>query len=843
MKNINFKMISLAIFSAVSIAYELFIMRVFSIGSWSNFGFLVISTALLGFGLAGTLLCFLNKSIKKSPQRWISVTAIVFIPTMVLGFVLTQQIPFNPIFVTSDLFQLFWIAVYYILFGIPFFMIALFTGLIFITLSSRINQLYFWNMAGSGLGGLIIILCMYVIPPQHLLLPLLLLSLIAAFLSFLNYSPANNRVMVKREYLISLGSVVVASLIVLLLFGNIKVSEFKSISYVRKYPDARLVHHSFSPMGEIDVFNSSRFHSAPGLSDIAIIDLKEIPKQDFWGLYTDGDGPFQVMGKLEESSAAYMDYLPLSAPYTILDKPDVLLANLNGGISAQLALYKNARKITIVEPNYELVGLLRDDPVLSKFNDHLLLRGNVSVVTTNPRAYCASHPDSQDLIEISLIDSIGSNGAWGHSINENFTYTKEAIADYMQALKQNGILAITVWNGLIPPRNVPKILSSIIVSLREQNIRNIDKRLFVFDLHRSTATILIKNTDFIPGEINNLVSFIRDKAFDPVYYPGIPKNPRSYESIMATYRNYFTNEVNMNEVKRDTSILDFKSSDFYHHMILEMLAGREEALFRNYIFDISPMTDDRPYYSVYLKPVQMSYYLDQLPDIMEEWGLLLVIGIFMQSILFGAIIILLPLFGRFKVLLVDKKAAVKTIIYFSCLGLGYMFMEMFLIQRLVFFISDPIFSVSIVLTSMLIISGIGSIISGRFQYKRSTVVLIAVGGIVASSLFYLFGLSPLLRSLQEIHFALKVIISIIIIAPSAFFLGMPFPNGLRAISDHMPDLLPWTWGMNGALSVTGAVLCRLISITFGFSLVLVLTMAIYITAALTFPTFAKKLLR
>ncbi|HEQ72187.1 MAG TPA: hypothetical protein ENN69_06840 [Spirochaetia bacterium] len=157
-----------------------------------------------------------------------------------------------------------------------------------------------------------------------------------------------------------------------------------------------------------------------------------------------------------------------------------------------------------------------------------------------------------------------------------------------------------------------------------------------------------------------------------------------------------------------------------------------------------------------------------------------------------------------------------------------------MIQRLVFFLSDPIFSTSIVLTSMLVISGLGSIASRFIAKTRTRVVHIAVLAIILTSLFYLFGLSPLLQQLQGAPLLVKAAISILIVAPAAFFMGMPFPNGLVALDKARPRLLPWAWGMNGAFSVTGSVLARLISIPFGFSFVILVTIGTYLFAGVLY---------
>jgi len=161
--------------------------------------------------------------------------------------------------------------------------------------------------------------------------------------------------------------------------------------------------------------------------------------------------------------------------------------------------------------------------------------------------------------------------------------------------------------------------------------------------------------------------------------------------------------------------------------------------------------------------------------------------------------------------------------------------EMVLIQKFVLFLAAPIYAVSIVITSMLILSGVGSRFSARYAANRTAGVRRAVTIIVPALAFYAFLLDPVLRVLLPLPLIVKFVAAILIMAPAAFFMGFPFPNGLSALSDARPQLLPWAWGMNGALSVTGAVLTKLISISYGFPAVLLVAAATYALAAVVFP--------
>jgi len=162
----NAKLLALFFISAAGIAFELYVMRVFSVGSWSNFGSLVITTALLGIGLAGIILTFLDDWVHRHTDAIMSLTAILLPFTMAGALNVAQMVPFNPVFLASDFRQFWFIGAYYIIYGVPFFIIAAFVGTAFIALRDKIQKVYFWNMIGSGVGGAFIVVFMFLLPPN-----------------------------------------------------------------------------------------------------------------------------------------------------------------------------------------------------------------------------------------------------------------------------------------------------------------------------------------------------------------------------------------------------------------------------------------------------------------------------------------------------------------------------------------------------------------------------------------------------------------------------------------------------------------------------------------------------
>jgi len=811
--------------SAAGIAFELYVMRIFSVGSWSNFGSLVISTALLGIGLAGIILTFVEESIRKRPEMYLSILSIALPLFMAASVILAQMVPFNPIFLASDSRQLWFIGAYYIIYGFPFFIIAAYVGISFVALRDKIQGVYFWNMLGSGLGGLFVVLFMFFLPPQYLLLPILALTILAALLTCCRQS---GKWVFPLPYVISLSLTTILSIVLTFFWGNIRISDYKDISYVRRYADSSLVHHSYGPAGEFHVYASRYFHFAPGLSDNAVLKIENLPAQLYWGLFIDGSGPIGIMGNLREEEKIYMDFLPMAAPYTMISEPDVLLVNLCGGINAQVALYNGARSIDIVEPSTEMIRLLKNDTTVSRFTGKLLDTDLINVIRGEGRSYCANNEGSYDLIEISLVDSVGLTDSGGYTVHEDFKYTVEAFKEYFSGLKEGGVLSVTVWDRLNPPRNVPRLLNTIIQAMKESGFEEPEKSLYSFGLLRSTSTILVKKGQFTARDLNDLNTFVKNCSFELFYAPGAELPLRDIDILLASYRYQF-------EDSSANSVETFTNADMYRTVIPRFFAGEAGKIEADYIFDIRPILDSRPYYTGFLKMGELPVYLDQLRDISEEWGYLLLFAMLIQACLFGLIVILIPIIGRRKTLFKKRRGTVGVIFYYAGLGLGYMLIEIYLIQRLAVFLSNPTYSTSIVITVMLVSSALGNITSSLLKRFRLFVVPIACALIGGGLLFYIFGLDSFLALFHSSSMMTRFLVSALVIAPPAFFMGIPYPNGLDSLQETKPHLLPWAWGMNGGLSLVGSALARLLSVASGFPVLLQLGIAVYLMVGALFP--------
>jgi Spermine/spermidine synthase domain len=838
MKLIHLRLAALFLVSVCVLAFEIEVMRVFSVASWSNFGAMVISIALLGFGLAGTLLTFLSARVRRKPDLWLVFSSFALGPSMAVAHVLAQLVPFNPVLIASDPAQLAWIGAYYAIYSVPFFAGGLFIGVAFTALASQTHKLYFWNMLGSGLGGLFILALMYALPPAALIYPLVGLGAVPALLCCVWWSPVEGRFHLRSQEAVLFSLLTGLCFLLLAHYGALSVSDFKPISYARKYPDAALVYSGSSPRGEMEVYSSSYFHFAPGLSDNASLAAGPMPQNAFLGLFTDGNGPVGIMRKLGPEEDRYLDFLPMAAPYLLMAQPKVLILRLGGGAGVHTALHEGAREIRVVEPDADLIHMLKDVPYFRAYTGGMLQDPRVKVTSGEARAFAGTTREKFDLVEIGLVDSIGLSQAGGYSVEENYLYTVEAIRDYLRCLAPDGILSITVWDRLNPPRNVPKLLASVAEAIRGDYEESPQKRVFAFNLLLSTATVLVKKSDFLPQETALLRDFCRRMSFDVDYYPGMTESPESLDSMLQGYASTYAPHGPRGPGGRAPGKAEapenLRPGDFYGLCLQEFAAFRQHELFSRYFFDIRPATDDRPYYSGYIKPRTIPLLLKRLGGISEEWGYLLLLGTLLQSLLFALVVIALPFIFRRRELFAGRPGTVSIILYYGCLGLGYMMAEIFLIQRFAFFLADPVYANAVVITALLVSSGTGSLLSGRTAVPRTTVVRSATAALLVLILACFIGLPLLLRALLGLPLAVKALAAVIIVAPLGLCMGVQFPAGLSALSENRREILPWAWGMNGALSVTGSVLTRVISVSAGFTVVLACVAGLYAAAGLLY---------
>ena len=312
----------------------------------------------------------------------------------------------------------------------------------------------------------------------------------------------------------------------------------------------------------------------------------------------------------------------------------------------------------------------------------------------------------------------------------------------------------------------------------------------------------MKKGEFGLAEVMTIKDFCRKRAFDLVYYPGIEQR----------------------EVNR-YSILE---KPVYHETMGDLLQGdKRDEVYENYVFNIRAPTDDKPYFFHFFRLSALFYLLrtlgrDWIPFL--EWGYVILWGTLAQALLLAPLFLLLPLVFLRNRERLPSLGKGKIFLYFSLLGLGFMFIEMGFIQKFILLLTHPILALALTLFTLLFFSGIGSLLSSRVGERGRW---IPFAGILFFSCIYVIFLDGLLKAFLPCSLFLKCILVVTLLAPLAFFMGMPFPIGLQLVADKQSSYIPWVWGVNGVASVIAPVLGSLLSVCLGFRAVMLLSLLLY----------------
>ena len=854
--------VSVGLVAGAVIALQIAVMRVFAVGSWTHFGSLVISLAMLGFSLSSVLIFLFKDWFDRHWQGAAATALFLFGPLAVAANLVAQQVPFNAIFIVSDPAQKWRLFANFVLYLLPFLSGAFFLGIVFLKSRTGFNRAYFADLTGSGLAGLVILGALYWFAPETIVVVPLLLWAAGALVWFAGRGA--RRLTAVAAGLAALSIAGYLALPGILGVPAIAVTQYKGISYARNFPDAKRIYRSVSPFGDLQIYKSSYMHFAPGLSDNAAFAIPEVPANTYVAMYIDGEGPEGIMRELPPKDAAYYRYLPAYYPYVLKQHPRTFVAEFGGGISTMVALHAGSQSVTAAESNPAILAAFRD-PRLKDVTSNILANPKLAMIDGDGRLYLAHTQKRYDVIDLSLATSVGLSNPGGFAIVEKYGYTREAMLDYMRALAPGGILSITLWNKEEPPKSVLKFYATIASAAKAFDPGSAAQSLFVSSSYLSTTTVLYKKGGFTGAEIAKLRDYTQAMSFDEIYSPGFSYDTSKTATLLAQYRGSIFGNGSAADAAAGAADLTGPAADpsqggaadgsppadpaaaaggdmapmpattmgrlVWHYLI----HGGWPEIAGKYVFDVRPLTNDRPYFAGYEKVRDLPRTLDRLDLFQDDWGYLVLWATLGVASLAALSLILVPVLFGWRTAFARAPGKLGAIVYFACLGLGYIMVEVGLISRFTLALSNPTISASVLISGMLVFSGLGSLVSERIA-ERARVALPAILVAIAALLaIYAFALSPALDWIGGLAYPLRLVLSIAIVAPPAFLMGFPMATGMgwlaRLDKEHM---FVWAWGINGCFSVVGAAAMPIIATTFGLSMVLEVSGAAYLLAVPAF---------
>jgi SAM-dependent methyltransferase len=792
-------LLAVALISAAALAYEIVLMRLFSIMLWHHFAYMIISLALLGWGASGAVLALAQHAVQRRFAPLFCASAAAFGAGAIGCFLLAQRVPFNPLELLWDPRQPAYLLAVFLLLLLPFLCAGACVCMALSHFRGKLARIYSFDILGAGAGSLGVVALLFVLSPAEALKLIGALGFVAAAVAWLECGGH-----VRWPALLSM---LFALLPLLLPTAWIApaMSPYKELSQTLRIPEARVIEERSSPLGLVSVLESPRvpLRHAPGLSLNA---STEPPPQ--LAVFVDGEG-LNALTRFDgrRESLAHLDQISSALPYHLLRRPRVLVLGAGAGADVLQAHYHGASRIDAVELNRQVVELVRN-----RFADHAggLYAHIARVHVAEARGFVAASDERYDLIQVALLDSFSASSAGLYALAENHLYTVEALQEQLRHLQPGGLLAITRWVTL-PPRDALKLFAAAAAALERSGVADPGSQLALIRSWK-TATLLVKNGAFGSEDIAAIKAFCVARSFDLGFHPGMRAE-----------------DANRYNVVEGPDLFDGATA---------LLGPGRDAFIENYKFHIAPATDDKPHFFHFFK-------WRSLPELLSlkeqgglpllEWGYPVLVATLVQAALASLLLIGLPLAWA-GIRQKDQRMAPlagsrgRVLVYFMAIGFGFMFIEIAFIQKFVLFLSHPLYAVAVVLFAFLLFAGIGSRVAAR-----ALPVAAVAGAIALAAALCLLLLPVLFRHAMGWPDAARILLSVALIAPLAFFMGMPFPLGLARVEAADARLVPWAWGINGCASVTGAVLATLLAIHLGFTAVVLAALALYGLAAAARP--------
>ncbi|HEX2886050.1 hypothetical protein [Vineibacter terrae] len=794
------RLLPLFLVSMAAIGYEIALTRFFAIASWSEYGYWVISMTMVGLAASGIAASLLQRPILRHAGPLLAAIPPLLILAAALGWTWTTLVPFNPLELQNRQLwadQLGNIAQYYAALFPFFFLVGFYISLYFMVHSAAIGRVYAFDLAGAGLGAVFVLGLMFVVHPFFLIAGLLLPLAAAGVLASLpsvRWSAATIAALAAAEVLVCL-------------FNPARINEYKEIYGPLNVPDSRVVATRVSPKGLYELLDNFTERLDLDMSNNSgVVPDPTLPRA--YGLYADGNR----LASLPRSTAVDTGYFGAALdalPYRLRRPDKVLLLGASGGFRIHEALGAGAGHVMVIEPDRTL--------------RHALLDGLGPAPAFPPQPQVSIRD-----LGATAVDAIAAGGPFDvidigrdfvtQSDTNRAALSVEVLAGYIRMLSPQGVLSIPVSIREFTVYAV-KMFGTVRHALAAAGVADPALHLVIY---RSAwnVRILVARNPWPPAALQEVRDFCDARSFDPVHYPGIdPAGVRIFNELPVVSFDTVETRAGAQDAMMAEAAASLAGAPSPHH-----------AFFR-----LTPPTLDRPFVNAVLPLAQLGTILARIELVpREELGTLINIAVLAQAVVIALLVMLLPLVRPSGGAL-PAGQFLRAMAYFAGLGLGFLFLEIYLIEKAALYLHDRVLAFGLVLATMLVFSGIGSWLAERFRARPSYGVGLAVAVVIGWNLLLLVGLDAVLALTAAWPGWLQVLIVIALAAPLSVALGMPMALGLSQFGGRRLAFLPWAWAVNGACSIVSTPLANLLAAAIGFMVLPLAGIMLYVLVVLTIP--------
>ncbi len=757
--------------SLSTLMYEVLLTRIFSVTMWYHFAFVAVSVALFGMTVGALLVYLLPDRFPadKAKER-LSLFALLFSIAIVASFLAQLAIPFDPKWTLKGVCT---VGLFYLVTSVPFVFSGVCVCLALTRFSGQVSKLYGADLIGAALGafGLLWLLNFLDGP-----------SAVVAIASFCCLGGVLFAYDGGARITMGLAAGT-AALLLAFAVGN-------SIAQRNHSPLLRLVWVKGQQEG------SALYEKWNSFSRIRIEgDLDAPPMRPNFGAlsptFPDDFRVRQLAMTIDASAGTiltnydgdprtleYTKYQAVNVAHYIRRDADVLVVGVGGGADVLSALGFDQHSVTGVEINGDILDAINN--VYGDFTGHLDRDPRVRFVNDEARSYVARSQEKFDIIQITFIDTWAATAAGAFALSENSLYTVEAWHTFLDHLKPGGLLTVSRWYVLNHPLEGYRLATLAAQVLRERGVE--DPRQHVFLVvgpatpSVGVGTMLVSPEPLTTGDLATLSRVAREMAFDVALTP-LETNDPTYDAI-------------------------FEAEDL-------------DAYAAAYPFDISPPTDDRPFFFQMVRPQSVLNGVSPLEDYLAR-PMRVLLSLTIAVLVLTLLSIVLPL------ALTTKRSALKGMtpffVFFAGIGLGFLLVEISQLQRLIIFLGHPSYALSVVLFSLLLSSGIGSLATQRLGNPRMRLsTLWPFVPLIMLLIAFGFATPLAIDRLNSATTPVRIFAATVMLVPIGLLMGMPFPIGMKMASRRPEAPTAFLWGINGATSVCASVVAVFIALSWGIS--------------------------
>jgi spermidine synthase len=784
----------------VTLFVQVLVHRMISAKLVNNYAFLVISLTMLGLAISGVIL---SRALPLFQRNWSDAAvccAALFALSLVLASALFYRAPFDyggtpsRLAFAAGFLRFMPLA---LLYAVPFTFCGLILGGLLSAPDLPVGRVYFSDLVGSAAGAFAVIPAIASWGAERSAL-----AGAAALLTGALFLEPPRRV---ATWLLAGASAIT------LAAGFVAPDRVFAMRYPRgtflaltQVPGSALVleHVAWDPVARIEVTRITPPDPATGLY-ACLIGSRRAFHERFQRVITQNNNAYTYAvawdGKRESLDG--IDETLYAAGYQVApEHPRVLVIGVGGGFDLLTALYHDAASVTGVEVNAATVDVLRR--AYASFFAPWVTDPRVRLVVDEGRRYLASRPETYDLVQLSGVDSASGTPAAAHVFSESYLYTREAFDLYLSRLRPDGVLCMMrlEWN---PPREMLRAVVTAKDALRRAGVAHPEEQMAtVTSTAGDFAALLVKRRPFRPAELDRLRAWS-----SPSPYFRISAAPGDAAAGPSAYASF-------------VSLPDARS---------------DRRWVAEYPFDVRPVDDDRPFF------FRFSFWSDLLPGGFVSLPIMELSLVLLALLVSGAAVLCVYLPLRLLAAPGARFASAgRYAVFFAGLGLGFLAIEVALLQKFGLFLGHPNYALSVVLAALLLTSGLGSLLSPVLLRVPQGVQGLSLA-LVATVLVEHFVALPFLPSLVAWPFAARASLTFVLVAPIGLLLGAFLPAGLEQLKAEAPAYVPWAWGINGIFSVLAPVLAVGVSMTWGMGTLLLSALPAYLVAALALPRAAQRM--